>query len=275
MKFAPVCPIHIYEHLAECGPEYLGDYFLLLAHDVLANQKRYEAFFKGKNYTIIMDNSVIELGDACDARTLLEAAQTVDATCVAIPDVLQQGEATFQRAGAFLDEWVGMKKEREFGLMYIPQGKDTYDFLQCIDAGLHEFGHMFDWIGVARNTTGRIFPSRKQVMSLCWALAMKYSLVRKRQIQKFHLLGFSEDMQDDVDTCFEWARSVLGIDSAVPLRLGSQGKEIKDRAINFVDPGPRGDWWDTVKVPALSEEATMAANVLMTRKIIGELPWGK
>lgn len=272
MKFAPVCPIHIYEHLEECGPEYLGDYFLLLAHDVLANKERYSKFFKGKNYTVIMDNSVIELGNAVSASVLLEAAEAVDATCIAIPDVLEDGQATCQRAAAFLNEWRGLQKAKNFGLMFIPQGKNLSDFMQCADYALRSFGGDIQWIGIPRNTTGRILPSRKQIMSIVWTFAMRESIIRKQPIQQFHMLGFSHDMVDDVAVCAEWGTYVKGIDSAVPLRLGSQGTEIKNRAIGFVDPGPRGDWWETV---AIQPGSMIAQNTLVTRKILGELPWEK
>lgn len=266
MKFAPVCPIHIYEYLADCGEQFIGNYFLLLAHDVLANQKRYANFFKGRDCTIIMDNSVIELGDACDAKTLVEAAETVDATCFAIPDVLQDGQATYSRADTFFQEYKGMQTSKRFELMYIPQGKNLADYVNCLESGLNSFGEMIDWIGVARNTTGRILPSRNKVMSIVWAMLVRKHLMSGWPLAKIHLLGFSADMQDDIQVCLDWAGYVEGIDSAVPLRM----PHITTRH-SMIDPGPRGDWWETTQVPKKGVINVAAHNALTIRKIIGEI----
>lgn len=252
MKFAPVCPIHIYEALAERGEEYIGDYFLLLAHDVLANQKRYEQFFKYRNATIIMDNSVIELGNACTAQNLIEAAETIGAgndVCVAIPDVLQDGVATLERAQRFLDEWHSFANAHKFGKMYIPQGKDITDFSISMEQALYTFPDEFEWVGIARNLTDRIFPTRK--------IAAGYISRIVGDHVRLHLLGFSDNVADDIDTCQHLAPYIEGIDSAVPLRLGTKNVAV-GVADAFPGTGPRGDWWDTVQMNDLLAENTLA-----------------
>lgn len=270
MKFAPVCPIHVYEYLYQLGPECIGDYFLLLAHDVLANQQRYADFFKQlakeRPITIIMDNSVIELGNACDKKTLLEAAATVDATCLAIPDVLCDGSATFERAREFLGSFSATELNLlSHGLMYIPQGHDLADFSFCLNKGLDEFGYAIQWIGIPRNVTGRIIPSRKHLTGMVWGATQRISVGRPKP--KIHLLGFCDNAQDDIETAVLWNGYVEGIDSAVPLRLGTQGVHLMQPE-HLIDPGPRGDWWETVQVTSPSY---LGVNTLTVRTWIGEL----
>lgn len=252
MKFAPVCPIHVYEALEAAGQEYLGDYFLLLAHDVLQHQERYERFFARRNCTIIMDNSVIELGNACTAQNLFDAASTIAAgndVCVAIPDVLQDGVKTLERADKFLDEWAGIPQSDKFEKMYIPQGKDIKDFSISMEQALYTFPDEFEWVGIARNLTDRIFPTRK--------IATGYISRIVGNHVRLHLLGFSDNVADDIDTCLHLAPYIEGIDSAVPLRLGTKGISV-GIADAFPDTGPRGDWWETVIANDLLLENTLA-----------------
>ena len=265
MKFAPVCPIHVYEYLDSLGPDTIGDYFLLLAHDVLANAERYNRFFANRKCTIIMDNSVIELGDACDANSLLEAAEIVNATCVAIPDVLQDGYATVRRGMSFLNDWNRLNKTKSFELMFIPQGNDLHDFVQCLEKLPTTFGQA-SWVGIPRNTTGRILPSRQHVTALVWTQAVRSALLNLSTPMKLHLLGFCDNVMDDIITAKLWNGYVEDIDSAVPLRLGTQGHQISTDRDFLQDAGPRGDWWETVK-PEL--KSYLGANVIATRRIFG------
>lgn len=253
MKFAPVCPIHIYEGLAAKGDAYIGDYFLLLAHDVLAHPTRYATFFRNRNATIIMDNSVIELGDACTAANLYEAAHVIgegNDVCVAIPDVLEDGVKTLERAHKFFEEWAGIPGANEaYGKMFIPQGKDVQDFSLCIEEAVVTFPDQFDWVGVARNLTGRIFPTRK--------IAVGYISRIVGDHARLHLLGFSDNVGDDIDTCQHLAPYIEGIDSAVPLRLGTNNVRV-GISDNFPDAGKRGNWWDVVQMNDLLAENTLA-----------------
>ena len=147
MRFAPVCPIQVYEAMEKAGHEYLGDYFLLLAHDILEHSSAYARFFRNRNATIIVDNSVIELGNACTAANLYEAARVVgqgNDTCVAIPDVLQDGVATLERAKRFFDEAAAIPDSINYGKMFIPQGKDVNDFSICIEEAVTCFADQYE-----------------------------------------------------------------------------------------------------------------------------------
>src|ERR1700757_2132421 len=92
--FAPVCPVHI---LYSLQPATAGNYHLLLAHDVAAKAKEYKAWFDAQfNMTVIMDNSVIELGNAVDLGIIRQACNAVKTTTIVLPDVLLDGKATIE-----------------------------------------------------------------------------------------------------------------------------------------------------------------------------------
>ena len=55
-----------------------------------------------------------------------------------------------------------------------------------------------------------------------------------------HMFGFSNDLHDDILTC-QMFTPILGIDSAVPIRMGT---ECAYMYMNQPDPGPRGNWWE-------------------------------
>lgn len=255
MRFAPVCPIHIYEGLEQSNKKALGDYFLLLTHDVIANEERYANFFKDRDCTLILDNSVIELGDACTASALYRAANIVNATCVAIPDVLKQGERTLNAARLFLSEWKMLDQKKDFSLMFIPQGFNARDFEHCIHTAMVEFGDKFDWIGIPRNLTGRVYDSRETAVKYILSLN-QYKLYQ----QKLHLLGFSDNVKDDMAVCHKFADEIEGIDSAVPLRMGKLAWKDLDQL------PARGTWWEEVVMAP-----DIAANTLVARMQVGEL----
>lgn len=261
MRFAPVCPIHIYQDLEQYSQEAIGDYFLLLAHDVLANAEAYKAFFYNRECTKILDNSVIELGDACTPETLLEAASYVKPTCIAVPDTLQRGDETLNMFHDFI-EGCGYV---QYPLMFIPQGKDKLDYYRCVVNGIKLFGKHIKWIGIARNLTGRVFRSRETPIRFI------HSLIKESGLDiKLHLLGFSDHIADDFHVSNRFGDIVEGIDSAVPLRYATSGVEFEQYLLKGPDKlpaiGPRNQWWDDVRA-----NPRHGRNSIVTRKWIGEL----
>lgn len=269
VQFAPVCPLPIYKRLYTESvlmdqPEILGNYFLLLAHDILTNKEAYQDFFVDKwdhtffgDPTIIVDNSVIELGEACSAQAIREAAEVVNATCVAIPDVLCEGEGTFLKAIAFVKEWITMPIS-PIDLMFIPQGKNQNDFVRCYEETMQELGECIQWIGVPRNLTGRVFSTRQ--------FAVAYIDSRLEKHKMIHMLGFSDNIADDILTCKRFRNRIAGIDSAVPLREG----DIRcSRTGGYIQPPRRGDWWETVqKDLTLNSHLEFRHGVLQTRQLL-------
>ncbi len=230
-KFAPVCPVNIYEALKE--QKMLEDYFLLLAHDVAANQDRYSKVFTEnlpfpETTDIIMDNSVIELGGFVDLDLVSDAVAATKANVVVLPDVLEDGKATAKATLKHFPKWKdALPRGTQF--MFVPQGETLEDWVTCLETVADEISTHIDWIGIPRNTPGRIIDSRRALIDIAKTIIPH---------SRIHLLGFSDDIIDDVRSCSHI--HAFGIDSAVPLRLASQGKPMSLVA----DPGPRGNWWE-------------------------------
>lgn len=250
-KFAPVCPINVLKQMSSLAS---GDYHLLLAHDVADKPKEYRSFRNGFHaMTVIMDNSVIELGGAVDLKVILKACTDVDCTTVVLPDVLLDGKATVESCKAALETWSPAfhplwGNSRQRGFMYVPQGKTLKEFAASAEALAHHPDINF-W-GVPRNLVANVGTRRD-------ALEIVYALNSHRRI---HLLGFSDDIIDDVIVSKD--RRVEGIDSAVPIRAASLGLTMS----LALDLPPRGDWWDTAThVPLMDENLTYFRSLIGKR----------
>ena len=241
-KFAPVAPIQVVDAMP---PSVCGDYHLLLAHDVAAHDQRYGRFFGSiNNCTVIMDNSVIELGNAVDLKIIKRALKAVDSTTVVLPDVLLDGQKTVESCKAALDPWSDELHDVGFGrttmndrrgFMIVPQGKTLAEFAWCAQQFADD--PRINFWGVPRNLV-------KEIGSRARAIDIVHALNPHRRI---HLLGFSDDVCDDVLCAKD--RRVEGIDSAVPLRAGTLGIEF-----GFNTNMPKRDplWFDTaIHVPLM------------------------
>lgn len=252
-KFAPVAPVNIVRQL---DPAASGDYHLLLAHDVAANSQPYRHWFgTHNNMTVIMDNSVIETGNAVDLKVVKAACDAVDVTTIVLPDVLLDGKATVESCTTAIGLWPQVFRDYLYagsnhiqgrrGFMYVPQGKTLQEFAASAQA-LANHPDINFW-GVPRNLVAKL-GSRRDAINIVHAL---------NPHRRIHLLGFSDDICDDVICSKD--RRVEGIDSAVPLRAASLG-----RSMSFdLDMPPRGDWWDTAAYVPM-----MDANILTYKKWI-------
>lgn len=230
-KFGPVAPIHVVERL---NPYAAGDYHLLLAHDVAEHTRDYANYFgKFRNFTIIMDNSVIELGGAVDLSVVKKACLSVDCTTIVLPDILLDGKATVESCSAALETWPDAFRDiigtdrRTKGFMYVPQGKTIQEWAASAER-LANHPDINFW-GIPRNLVG-VGVDRRDAISIAYAL---------NPHRRIHLLGFSDDVVSDVLAAKD--RRVEGIDSAVPLRAASLGVQMS----MALDLPPRGNWWDT------------------------------
>lgn len=241
-KFAPVCPARILDQMSSYA---CGNYHLLLAHDVAADSDAYREALVGLNVaTIIMDNSVIELGSSVDLGVIKKASQAVKCTSIVLPDVLLDAHATVESCKQALQTWPSTLGDANF--MIVPQGKTIQEWAWCAQQFASE--PKVNMWGIPRNLVGQI-GSRRDAIEIAHALNSE---------RRIHLLGFSEDHCDDV-ICAKNPK-VEGIDSAVPLRLASYGEAISFKACDR----PRGDWWDVAEFNELMDE-----NVITYRSWIG------
>jgi queuine/archaeosine tRNA-ribosyltransferase len=237
-KFAPVAPAQIVRQLL---PYSSGDYHLILAHDVIKHPTEYNSVYDQHNFTVILDNSVVELGSAVDVKIIHDAAVTTNANIIALPDVYKDGPATTRSIYNALPKWRATFEDHfaqraRSGWMIIPHGATLKDFATCAEC-LNDIDGAIMW-GVPRVLVEQI-GTRRDAVKIC------HMLNPERPI---HLLGFSDDLIDDM-LCAHLPR-VSGIDSAVPLRAASLGRQMS----LTIDMPPRGDWWETATYDSLMDE---------------------
>lgn len=210
-QYSPIAPVHILQQLHDRNK--LGNYLLLLAHDVLEYPLQYSNLLfdvrsahEADSTFIILDNGVIERGAPLRVDDLLEAASLVDPSCVVAPDVVGDFPATQK-----LIMTEGHLIARDYPIMFIPQGKTIDEIQNCIDwiaASFHGETLRQGFWGVPRWVTNKLGSRRKIIQYL----TDSFSPCR------IHLLGMSKNLRDDF-TCLH-SPYVMGIDSANPLVLG-------------------------------------------------------
>jgi hypothetical protein len=268
-RFAPVCPIQIYEAMQ--ADDSLGDYHLPLAHDVLHYPGRYENIFKpsldgaipkgkfsvryrNQDWTVILDNSVIELGYAVDIKVVADAARIVHANVIVLPDILLDTDATIDSCLSAIEPWTKELNKvltpGTWSFMVVPQGKTIGDFARCAEA----FANCKNvhWWGIPRNFNIHGLGSRRDAIEICWAI---------NNLNRIHLLGFSDNIVDDILSAR--SKRVTGIDSAVPLRAASLGHSF-GMGLSHNLP-PRGDWWNN---PDTKYNKLMRENVRTVRAYV-------
>lgn len=254
-RFLPVAPHDVTQKLFfdhRHSSSISRDIFML-AHDVVQHPKEWanlsKAWIWNTSYSIL-DNSVIELQAAVDTEMVANALEISRARVVVLPDVLERGAESLKATLDAYDDWVSRfgnywdpgKGQAE--LMFVPQGETLEDWIRCLELGLRSMEYNLPlWIGIPRNTPGRIVHSRTALIEVVKSLY---------PTAKIHLLGFSDNMVDDLISARH--RGTTTIDSAVPLRM--KPFELSG------DPGPRGDWWENHEVTD-----QMVANVFHAQKI--------
>ncbi len=240
-RFSPIAPITLLEKMYELEASpgspspILGDYLLLLAHEVLNTPYRYEELITKvralwgtpEDAFIIMDNSVVELGAAMDIDDVIEAASVVEADCIMCPDVLGEMASTKQ----LIAEQAGRLLTCNFPLMRVPQGKHHEELVQCVD-WIHSYlpageGNPEYW-GIPRCITNES-GSRGPIVQYINTITDK---------ARIHLLGMSYNYFDDCASAM--LPNVMGIDSANPLVLGYANCNMKHTKWSHPD---RGNYW--------------------------------
>lgn len=242
-RYSPVAPIalleNLFAHEEVIDKLIVGHYLLLLTHDVLNYPGRYKALIErvrrryesGGDTFIIMDNSVVELGEAMDVSDVISAAHVVNAECIMTPDVLGDAEATKK----LVAEQANQLLTCNFPLMRVPQGKDNAELIKCVD-WLDTYLPSPRWApsywGIPRWVTNEL-GSRIPIIT---------HISTGMHNSKIHLLGTSNNYEDDCRCC--WMPKVMGIDSANPLVMGYAGFDIMDGWMHM----QRGNYWDLSRI---------------------------
>lgn len=273
-RFAPVVPVQMAAQLQLADPtkDYLGPYHLLLAHDVLDKPRDYQSIYGevrrkyGEQSFIIMDNSIVELGEAMGLDDLAEACRILNPDCLVIPDVMGDGAETRAKAKEFCRKYAQYFADNPFegapDLMGVIQGSTVEDCI--LTCALYYSLPLTEYISVPRVVT-------KQQGS---RMPVLVALAHNRTYELFkglHLLGFSDNILDDV-SCARLPY-VQGIDSAVPIRAGLKSVGMSDSFASYWSGlvGPRGNFWERpIDADWRANEGTIFENLKTYRDWIGD-----
>lgn len=263
-RFAPVMPIQVARYLKD--NKCLGNYHLLLAHDVLTHPAEYREIYGhlegDPEAVVIMDNSLVELGTPMRCADLYMATKIIKPTYLVMPDVLTEAVATINAMEDFVREWDASRLGTDQKFMAVVQGKCSSDIeLVLRSASLIPQCRA---ISVPRVMVSQ-FGTRQGVIDHVLRFFEVNNFKRSSVFWKgIHLLGFSDDIIDDISCARR--HNVMGIDSAVPVRIGLRGMPF---VLDCSDYGPRGLYWD---VPSHIVEFTgkrVQENLANTTKWVG------
>ena len=215
-RFAPVVSLRGAQLLEQEG--LYGDYHLLLAHQILADPDGWERLFAEirakRHIDVIVDNSIIELGEPLTDSALLQAVHIVRADYLVLPDCIDDLPETMYRsfgaAGRIHTEKNLLPDFCEF--LAVIQGQTFRECLLCAEVftRLPRLGA----VAVPRGLP-RLFRSRYELTKEVYRISKK----------PIHLLGFSGYLEDDLATAkLGFEAGIMGIDSAVPIREGLAGR---------------------------------------------------
>lgn len=244
-KFAPVGPVHILREILDAGE--FREYHLLLAHHTMERAEEFTSLindYHSGRYgaynpaTIIMDNSIVELGGAVEDDLIRKAVETIktgssDATVIPVlPDVMGDGLQTRLASAEAYERWIDDQMPGD-GFMLVTQGPTFVDFAALVDFFFIHFREDFkliNWVGIPRKLVSSLSDHSR-------ARAVRYIQTVAPHV-KIHLLGFSEDIHDDI-LCASLP-AVTGIDSAVPIRYDG----VLTPMTTEEEVGPRGNWFE-------------------------------
>lgn len=242
---APVMPIRMYESLTDEQLLQLGPYHLMLAHHVVEEEDgfrrlsgRLQTLFSSiprhsTGCTIIMDNSLVELGGPIPLDMMEKACRIVKnynvEVIAVLPDAMGDGAETLRLYQMHIEQW-RTRLEHVARLMVVLQAN-----------GMQEYREMLDFFGDPNNRPSQPSPRllfgiprylHKTLGSRIEAVKMFETFIPGHLV---HLLGFSDDLWDDIQAA-NASNAVMGMDSAVPYR-------VEEMPLSRVLP-KRGKWWD-------------------------------
>ena len=171
---------------------------MCLTH-LVEESKEYREFYQAFPGYKILDNSLIELGDAVNLQRVLKAAQEIDAQEIILPDVFQEGDATIEAVMYSIHELRSLGEIDRYKLMAVAHGRTVEEWVSCFNAlsTIPEIGV----IGIPK-ITAKLQPGGRPALESIWGNSPK----------EIHLLGlwyaFGEldsymrpDRIRSVDTC--------------------------------------------------------------------------
>lgn len=219
MKFANIVPITQLEKYGK-----LTEYHLVLTH-LVQQSEEYTEFMRNRSDAgdfLLMDNSLIELGDAMKITDVLQAAKACRAHEIVLPDVFRNKDETLVAIESAIREvrdYFGYKA-RHYGyrLMAVPQGQNEEEWLSCLESILQKFPQV-STIGIPKVTNTFYTGDRGRIQLL--VKLQELDVPKMYPHIQWHLLGiWNNPIELKHASYFKWVR---GCDSSVGWAMAQQG----------------------------------------------------
>jgi hypothetical protein len=225
IKVAHEAPIQILDEVAKHT-----DYSYALVH-LFEESKEYFEFFQSeiaKGRTVILDNSIFELGEAFQTDKYVEWINRLKPTEYIIPDVLEHGFLTKQKASEWMSKFYDLPGKK----IGVVQGKSYGEIVNCyehlIQIGVDKIAISFDYSYYLK-TTGLYGKACPDSVKLAGWMIGRITLIERMlndgviNLDKpHHLLGASmiSEFQHYKGDRFHWIES---LDTSNPVVTGFQG----------------------------------------------------
>jgi len=208
-----------------------SDMHMMLAH--LVCDPEYTAFFKwqaARGAFILMDNGVVETGEALPFLELFRIATKVGVTEMTLPDVIRDRKRTqrlHEDALNILDSADHLGYPRRQRVMVIPQGDSQEDWICSVNDMLKlakEYPQNVMSVGISKFCTGDgMFGNRLQALSRVPQLI--------ESDLEIHLLGCPEHPSEirHIDNAFP--RRIRGVDSGLPTFYTLHGERLNEVSV--------------------------------------------
>jgi len=263
--FAPIGPTKLLRLLKEQDEELLGRFHLVLAHDIVEHSGEWKDLLP-EGSLVIIDNSIIELGKPVESEVMVQAVKILGDSIhpvVVLPDKFDDPYTTYTQSALYYSILTKvLPSSTEY--MYVLQSSNPNELKKdSIFRGLQLAYCLGEqkvcWWGIPRRIADNMGTRMHAVLE-----ARQIQLSHPELGIKVHLLGFSNNIQDDIYCCQE--RGIIGIDSTVPLRLGQRGINI-DLNASQDQAGLRSldNYWDT---PHTAVNITTSHNLRVFRRAL-------
>ncbi len=212
-----------------------SDMHMAIASHILMGDAKYKAFYRGVGKSgrhIILDNGVWETGVACGYADLLDTALEINASEIVIPDVMKDMYKTLIHAESFLDFADSAKLPRDFKFMFVPQGRDWMEWLECYNKAMEMFGDRFHtigipkWLGEAVNRNSSLYGRVMLINDSSMDFRAKYD---------YHMLGMNSVLEIvRILPYKDYVRKhIRSIDTSLPFAMAQKLGGIKPERMDF------------------------------------------
>lgn len=209
MKFAHIVPVSNMEAIAD------QEYSMYLTH-LVEKYMNYTKIAKANNGYKILDNSLIELGDAVNLDRIIRAAYMIGADEIVLPDKFLNGTETIRRVTNALDELTKLRELGNFKLMAVVHGSNVEDWCKCFDY-LNNIKEI-DVLGIPK-VTSTLHPAGRYEF-------VKFAIDNTHK--EIHLLGMWSSL---IELFYYrgYGRFIRGVDSCLPALIAS-----KNQAFSYI-----------------------------------------